>query len=244
LRRFFSFKNCKLILVDQKEPENIDKVYRIRGVATREIRKAYTPKPKASLVKPDEVDKNLVKKMSKVKEIIKLGSFSRVLDQEKHYIPRNIETFLAAPLIIGDALIGILTVEDLSTDEFDNFLILSRQFMLEMKKVELYEKVQELAITDGLTGAYVRRHFLERLDEELERSRRHKFKFSFLMLDIDHFKACNDTYGHLVGDAILTQLVNIVKANIREIDLVARYGGEEFSVVLSETGRTEALLVA
>jgi len=110
--------------------------------------------------------------------------------------------------------------------------------------VLLYETVEALAITDGLTGLYTRRYFFERFEEELQRSKRHGFKFSFLMIDIDDFKVCNDTYGHLVGDAVLKEVSHIAKGSAREIDLTARYGGEEFSMILPETDRAGAMLVA
>ena len=126
----------------------------------------------------------------------------------------------------------------------EKFLILSSQFALEIKKVLLYETVEKLAITDSLTGLYVRRYFSERLEEELHRSKRHKFKFAFLMIDIDDFKLCNDTYGHLVGDVVLKEMSRIIKEHLRAIDVVSRYGGEEFAVLLPETGPDGAILVA
>ena len=153
-------------------------------------------------------------------------------------------TYAAIPLLSENKFVGILTIDNLSKVDFDRFLIVAMQFALGIKKVLLYETVEELAITDGLTGLYTRRYFFERFDEELQRSKRHGFKFSFLMIDIDDFKRCNDTYGHLVGDAVLKEVSHIAKGITREIDLMARYGGEEFSIVLPETDRAGAMLVA
>ncbi|MBI5124587.1 MAG: GGDEF domain-containing protein [Candidatus Omnitrophica bacterium] len=126
----------------------------------------------------------------------------------------------------------------------ERFAILAVQFALEINKVLLYEKVEELAITDSLTGLYVKRYLFERLNEEVKRSKRYKFKLSFLMADIDDFKRCNDAHGHLVGDVILRDVARIMKENVREIDLIARYGGEEFSLLLPETKKDEARLAA
>ena len=153
-------------------------------------------------------------------------------------------SMVSVPLMSENRMVGILVVSCLPREELEKFLILSAQFALEIKKVLLYETVEKLAITDSLTGLYVRRYFSERLEEELHRSKRHKFKFAFLMIDIDDFKLCNDTYGHLVGDAILKEMSRIIKEHLRAIDVVSRYGGEEFAVLLPETGLESAMMIA
>ena len=166
-------------------------------------------------------------------------------DKTEIYMPRDDgSTFAAIPLLSENRFFGILTIDNLSKVDFDRFLIVAMQFALEMKKVLLYETVEALAITDGLTGLYARRYFFERFNEELSRSKRQNLKFSFLMIDIDDFKNCNDTYGHLAGDLVLKDAAHIVKESVREIDLVARYGGEEFSLVLPETNSKGAMLAA
>lgn len=244
LRRNFLFKNCRLIIINKKESECTNRVYQIQGTTSQKSGNVIFDKPKIFCGDANETDLSLIEEMNNQRKIIKVSSFSEILDKEKPYIPKNVKSFLSTPIIVEKDLIGVISIENLPPHAFDSLLILNRQFILEMRKVRLYEMMQELAITDGLTGAYVRRHFLERLDEEFKRSKRHKFKFSFLMLDIDHFKVCNDTYGHLVGDAILRKVVDILKANIRQIDLVGRYGGEEFSVLLPETDKNGAFMVA
>ena len=155
-----------------------------------------------------------------------------------------VETFIAIPFLSEKKIVGILTVENLPKADMERLAILSTQFALEIKKVLLYEMVEQMAITDSLTGLYVRRHFYDRLNEELKRSKRYKLKFAFLMLDIDDFKRCNDTYGHMVGDVILKEMARVIKENVREIDIVARYGGEEISLVLPDTAEESARTVA
>lgn len=172
-----------------------------------------------------------------------LEAFSK--DKKETYVQKDDgSSYAAIPLLSENKFVGILTIENLSKVDFDRFLIVAAQFALEMKKVLLYETVEALAITDSLTGLYTRRYFFERLDEELQRSKRHGLKFSFLMIDIDNFKNCNDAYGHLVGDTVLKDVAHIAKSSIREIDLAARYGGEEFSIILPETDKAGAMLVA
>lgn len=106
------------------------------------------------------------------------------------------------------------------------------------------ERLRQLAITDGLTGLYNHRYFKEHLEQELYRASRHQSRVSVVMVDIDHFKKFNDTYGHPAGDAILRAIARLLKENIRKIDLAARYGGEEFCLVLVETPKAAAIVVA
>jgi diguanylate cyclase (GGDEF)-like protein len=119
----------------------------------------------------------------------------------------------------------------------------------EMKQNEqkLYEQnrlLKNLSIIDGLTGLYNHRHIYERLEEEVQRCSRHKCSFTVMILDIDHFKNINDTFGHLVGDKILSELSGILRDNTRQIDLVGRYGGEEFLIMLADTSLSEGFNVA
>jgi len=92
-----------------------------------------------------------------------------------------------------------------------------------------------LASTDALTGCLNRRALIEKLEQELDRARRYGFPVTILMIDLDRFKAVNDTFGHLVGDAVLRQMGELLRREVRSVDLVARYGGEEFVVLLPNT---------
>jgi diguanylate cyclase (GGDEF)-like protein len=103
---------------------------------------------------------------------------------------------------------------------------------------------EQLSVTDSLTGLLNRRYLQERLSEEIQRSKRHHFPMSLLMLDVDNFKSYNDTYGHLAGDAALRIVASILKDNLRGDDVAARYGGEEFAVLLPQTSSEEASVIA
>ena len=105
-------------------------------------------------------------------------------------------------------------------------------------------ELQEISITDGLTGLYNRRYMVETLSNEVSRASRLKHNFAVLMIDIDHFKRYNDTYGHLAGDDLLVKIASLFRQSIRDMDLAARYGGEEFLIILPEHGAEAAMGVA
>jgi two-component system cell cycle response regulator len=109
---------------------------------------------------------------------------------------------------------------------------------LSLKNDELNKansKLQEIAITDPLTGLFNRRYFLSRLAEEFHRSRRYNDPFVVAMLDLDHFKQVNDSYGHQAGDLVLKDIAELVQHTVRFHDLIGRYGGEEFFLLLCNT---------
>ncbi|RKH43055.1 GGDEF domain-containing protein [Corallococcus llansteffanensis] len=97
-----------------------------------------------------------------------------------------------------------------------------------------HDEIYRLTTMDGLTQIYNRRYFDEQLDREVSRSRRYERTLSLVMLDLDHFKEVNDTFGHLAGDSVLKQLASTVRTRIRREDVFARYGGEEFAMLLPE----------
>jgi diguanylate cyclase (GGDEF)-like protein len=105
-------------------------------------------------------------------------------------------------------------------------------------------ELRELALRDGLTRCYNNKYFKRRLDQELSRASRHQNPLTVAMLDIDHFKRINDSYGHPAGDVVLARLASILNASVRSHDVVARYGGEEFGLLLVEAGAEEAAVVA
>ena len=104
--------------------------------------------------------------------------------------------------------------------------------------------LEELAMRDALTHVYNRRHFLDVAHREIARSARFNHPVTLLMVDIDHFKAVNDTYGHLAGDAVLRDVALRIKTNLRQSDILARYGGEEFIVLMPETDQSQAWIGA
>ncbi len=129
---------------------------------------------------------------------------------------------------------------NLSEDEKSFIETLRHHLSLIIEKQRLFEQ----AITDGLTRLYLRRFFLATLEKEINRSKRYQLEVSVLLLDIDHFKQFNDTYGHQAGDYVLRETAQRMMESIRSVDTPGRYGGEEMSVILPQTGIKEGFVVA
>ncbi len=115
---------------------------------------------------------------------------------------------------------------------------------LALSNRRMFEKMERMATTDGLTGLTNHRTFQDRAAEALQRSIRYKKPLGLILTDIDHFKNVNDTYGHPVGDEVIRQVSAVLKQQARTTDVVARYGGEEFAVVMEETDAQGGLMVA
>jgi two-component system cell cycle response regulator len=115
---------------------------------------------------------------------------------------------------------------------------------LQEKLREAQRKLEEQSITDALTGLKNRRFFDERLHEEFRRAQRYGDYLALIMIDLDHFKAVNDRYGHPAGDVVLREAAALIRGAIRDPDICARYGGEEFAVILPKTHMSGALTVA
>jgi diguanylate cyclase (GGDEF)-like protein len=135
------------------------------------------------------------------------------------------------------------------TEVFNNMVTRLRQGREKLAAInetlrQKNEELHEISITDSLTALYNRKHLMETLDKEVARSERHKHTFALLVIDIDHFKEYNDTYGHLAGDEVLRRLAAVFKKSIRSCDYAARYGGEEFIVLLPEISAEDGVQAA
>jgi diguanylate cyclase (GGDEF)-like protein len=164
-------------------------------------------------------------------------------------LPPALRGLLAVPLLIQAQAIGWVLVLDLGEGrlearDFSNLRILCSQIAIGLEKASLYDRLQRLSITDGLTGLYVHRYFQSRLEEEVKRAERYKETVSLIMLDIDHFKLFNDQHGHLSGDAVLKAVAGVLREGLGSSEVAARYGGEEFALVLPRTEKELALIRA
>ncbi len=160
----------------------------------------------------------------------------------------DIRSLIIAPVLHEGRVIGTLRVNSHEPNTFanDDLRLIDAIAALSSSAISnamLYEKTEELAIKDSLTGLYVRRYFFDRLKQEHGRALLTKRPLSVLMCDIDHFKECNDRFGHGGGDLMLMRFSEILKG-VCDNAVVARYGGEEFSVLLPECPREEAIRTA
>ncbi|HET6817402.1 MAG TPA: sensor domain-containing diguanylate cyclase [Mycobacteriales bacterium] len=152
--------------------------------------------------------------------------------------------------LVADAVVGVLVVEtpETGTRIERRVIATTERFAshaaMAMRNANLLERMQQMAVTDGLTELANRRSFDRSLDRELTRANRTDGRLSVVLLDIDHFKNLNDTHGHVVGDAVLRQVAAALRECGREYDTVARYGGEEFAAVLPGCSSALALQVA
>lgn len=152
------------------------------------------------------------------------------------------------PLFSRDLLQGIIVLLweydrkiDFHRHMDDMIRIVSDQTALGLERHHLYTGVEKIGLTDELTGLSNRRMFNYLIGREINRSRRYQRPLSLVMIDIDHFKKINDTWGHPVGDLVLRQLGGLMRENFRRLDVPVRYGGEEFAVILPETSLEEAI---
>ncbi len=177
-------------------------------------------------------------------------------DTRVTHVPRSrykTPSFLSVPLIKNDQPMGVVSIADKIgghrfTEEDLSLLRAMGSFLtMAIERSHLYsttETLKEISITDSLTGLLNRSYFYERLTEEIERTKRHGLPTCLIMLDIDNFKMVNDTYGHQVGDEVLKWLSQLLRNTIRTIDVASRYGGEEFTVILPNTTKEDARIIA
>lgn len=161
-------------------------------------------------------------------------------DPSIHEVARQLhkeKSSIGYPLQHRGEILGVIafdadTVREFSEREQELFQNISNQVALAIYNAQLFNKLELLSTTDGLTGLYNHRHFQELLSQEIEKSETNGDSLCVLMLDVDFFKKYNDNYGHICGDMLLKQLSKVITNNVRIGDRVARYGGEEFAVIL------------
>jgi len=159
------------------------------------------------------------------------------------------QSIICIPLRAKLRVLGVIQLVNVDMAHFGH----EEQFFLQalcdyaaiaIENARSVEKIQELTITDDCTGLYNARHLYKTLETEVYRSARFGYEFSVIFIDLDHFKQVNDTHGHLVGSKLLAEIGYLIKAQLRLIDFAFRYGGDEFVVLLPQTPKDAALVVA
>ena len=158
-------------------------------------------------------------------------------------------SYLCVPLTAGGKTLGVLQMMGAQPRAFEPahvqlFMALADQVAIAVQRAKLHEEVQRLAVRDGLTGLFNYSYFHQQLALELTRVKRAGTPVALILMDLDHFKQFNDTYGHPTGDLLLKRLAEVLTDTVRAVDLTARMGGEEFAILLPETDKAGAQLVA
>ena len=172
------------------------------------------------------------------------------MDQYTAEEPRMIRSLISVPLTIGSRALGILRLDSpyenyFTIDALRFLMTIGDLSAIAIENAQLYERVEDLAIRDSLTGLYLRRYLLERLSEEISMQLRRKRELSFLMIDLDRFKQYNDQFGHMAGDIVLKTVGTILQGTFKDPgNLVCRYGGEEFVVLLPDCAKPQAAKIA
>lgn len=171
--------------------------------------------------------------------------------QDPHYV-KGVESGrseVAVPLIVAGRVVGVLDVEStqlnaFSASDLETLKLFSTQVALALERARSFDDVRRQAMTDGLTGLLNQRYFKEKVDRELDRSRRTRRPFVLTLIDVDDFKSVNDVHGHVAGDQVITAMGDVLRARIRSIDAAARFGGDEFALILSEADLAQGLRIA
>ncbi len=159
------------------------------------------------------------------------------------------KSILCVPLASKSRILGVIQLINVGMTNFGNDQFMLLQALADYAAIAIdnaraVEKIQELTITDDCTGLYNARHLYNTIESEVYRSTRFGYEFSVLFLDLDRFKLVNDNHGHIIGSRLLCEIGNTIKGHLRLIDYAFRYGGDEFVVLLPQTGKISALVVA
>jgi diguanylate cyclase (GGDEF)-like protein len=173
--------------------------------------------------------------------------FTDTTGRSPTFTPRSV---LCVPIRNRDAVLGVIELvndaeeRSFTRDDLQVLATIADYAAIAIGNARNFRRINELVITDDLTGLYNCRHLYTLLDEEIERVRRFGGKLSVIFIDLDFFKRVNDTRGHLIGSRTLAEVGRLIRGNIRKICKAARYGGDEFVVVLPNTGKSGAMALA
>jgi diguanylate cyclase (GGDEF)-like protein len=175
--------------------------------------------------------------------------FSKKIDSAFN-LKHKIKSIMCVPIKSNEKPLGVIEVfnkttgEPFTREDFNQLIKLIDQSSILIERALLYQKVEELSITDDLTKLFNTRYLNRTIEMEIQRSLRYRTSVSLIFMDIDDFKQINDRHGHLVGSKILAEMGQLLIRNLRSVDVVVRYGGDEFVIVLPHTPPAAAALIA
>jgi len=217
---------------------------------TNEIEiKAETGNSERSLYKRVPLGFGVIGRVARANEMIAFQESQPDTESRLETLLADAKSVLAMPISYGDTMLGVLNVESRREKAFLPQEILILRTLADLLATALhnalvFQKMQQQAITDSLTGIKTRRFFIEALQSEWKRASRNGRPFSVVMMDLDNFKEVNDTLGHLEGDLVLARVARVLEQRCRQTNVVARYGGDEFVILMPETGQEQAQLMA
>ena len=186
--------------------------------------------------------------------VARAGEMIIVENMQDHPLFQNVPSHWAGsiigiPLKVGQTVVGVMnlsrsTLGGFSPSELRLLSLISDQAAVAISNASLHQMISRQAYSDTLTGLPNRRALDERLEEEVLAARRNNYSFAVIMMDLDGFKAVNDTYGHSVGDEVLRLVFTQMARGVRTTDFLARYGGDELTLILSQTEISSALIVS
>jgi diguanylate cyclase (GGDEF)-like protein len=181
-----------------------------------------------------------------VPDVMNDPRFAKRIDEMTKWETRSI---ICVPLRSKHRVLGVIQLVNVNMKHFNDQEVFFLQSLCDYAAIAIenarsVERIQELTITDDCTGLFNARHLYKTLETEVYRSSRFGYEFTVLFIDLDHFKQVNDTHGHLIGSKLLNEIGYLIKAQLRLIDYAFRYGGDEFVVLLPQTGKDAALVVA
>ncbi|RKH43247.1 diguanylate cyclase [Corallococcus sp. AB049A] len=234
---------CAVTLVSEQEGKRVHRVARMTGVTAQgKALEGQTFQDNNGLVA------NVVRYGAPLPgRDIKAMDRQVIFDEETQV--RGLGALKIFPLVAGDRILGTLVAGSRKKAAFEQDVlrmieVIAIQAAQAVLRAQLYEQMEKMATTDGLTGLLNHRTFQSRADDILAQARRYNRKCSIMLTDVDHFKSVNDTYGHPTGDQVLKGVARIIKTLARDTDVVARYGGEEFVMVMPETDVQGAKIIA
>jgi diguanylate cyclase (GGDEF)-like protein len=185
--------------------------------------------------------------------VARFGETTIIENMQDHPLFQNVPahwvgSIIGIPLKVGNNVVGVMnlsrsTIGGFSSSELRLLSLLSDQAAVAISNASLHQMISRQAYSDTLTGLPNRRALDERLEEEVTSARRNNYSFAVIMMDLDGFKAVNDTYGHTVGDEVLRLVFTEMSRGVRTTDFLARYGGDELTLILSQTEMSSAQVV-